>query len=1220
MRAAGRTLHFFDIRKFTWRAVRVLLRGTQDYKLLSPMGKGRLWSSFLATAGGESLVELRILDTESVSDSEQDLELRRLQLLALVEHPAIRRIVEVVAKNNPPFAVFEHLNQLPAHTPNCCKAEACHKLFDGLASAHRFGVIAGWISAEDVRARDANDWLLDLTSERMPRSGPTIPVDPHESLMDTFQGADPASDVYSLSCALRQIAESMLKSGVTLQEDVAQLLAKVVVTDMEARPAAETMASEFLKFTAGGQKSYDRKLSGTVFSPPSVDDRFSRTLNDFESPERIVAIPLKLGRFTVHEQLGAGSAGVVHRATDQSNDQIVALKILNSTVAQNKSMLRRFTREARLLAQVGSPFVARLLDANSDQGLHFLAIEFIAGGTLNTAMQKATRLDERKTLRLILDVLNALAVAHQQGIVHRDIKPENILLTTAGQTFLDSIEPVITQDTVVSHSDPAPLVKLTDFGLARADHSSESMAVTQDGTILGTPLYMSPEQSRGTAIDARSDIYSVGATLFHMLAGRPPFVGDNTVSLMNAICHDPLPPLRQISPNLSDGCIAVVEKCLAKNADARYPDAASLQADIERLLHGEATSMVLHPATPTTNGLKVTQLQFYCDLKASPAQLWPYVANTDRVNHALGLSTVSYTNRTDPIRGVERFAESKIAGQKIVWQEHPYEWIEGRRLSVLREFSSGPFLWFMNIIDMQLVSGGGTRVTQTLKFVPHSWIGKLLVKFVICQSTPKSFRRVYQQIDDWLSRPENLRVLADPFGTTGAMTRPGRVRLNERIGRLNERRLNPNVIETLRQFLEHASDPEVARIRPLVFAERFQLPANDVINVCLFAAKEGALMLLWDILCPSCRIPADVQETLATLKDHGYCPACDLRFEIDFANSVELIFRSHPDIRMAETRTYCIGGPAFSAHVVAQTRLMPGERFQMELMLTEGSYRIRGPQLPFVVDVRVSSAGGASRFELPLQRPPLPNSVPTLQQGQQVLTLFNNTIRELQIRLERTADRSMAVTAASAASIPTFREMFPNEILAPGQIVSVTNLTLLTAEVCGAGELYQRLGDGQAFGKIRSQLLQVDATVRSYGGAVVKTVGDGVLATFQESQSALAALAALLVSRSESLPVRLALHRSSALVTTLNDRLDYFGEALHLLRTMLQMSDANEAIVTASVLPVGEHGTVPQSDGLQIVPLENILADTTIVAYRCRRLEDGGSTAGVRNSGVFLDG
>ncbi|MEJ7593645.1 MAG: protein kinase [Planctomycetaceae bacterium] len=1181
--------------------------GAQEYELISPLRSGRIWSSFVASAGGESLVELRVLDTDVVPEAEQRQELHRLQLLAIVEHPGLRKIIDLVPDHEPPFVVVERLNLPSADDADDRGVQDCHRLFDALACAHRFGVVAGPFSVADLRMRAAHDWILDLTDARTQSDYESI-LPPEQRSVDVDNSADPEGDVYSLSAILSERVQSLPDSVVTDRTSLLRLLARGMAFAPDARPSARQLALELSNLASADiqlqirLRKQDSQLEGMIITEPTVEDPYSPTLAESASSAMPAPIPKQLGRFRLHERLGAGAAGTVYRATDCSNNENVALKILNSTVAQNPSMLRRFTREARLLAQVGSPYVARLLDTNSDQGLHFLAIEFISGGTLSCFMRNSGRLDERKSLRLMLDVISALTVAHQQSIIHRDIKPENILLTAAGQSFLDTPEQAGTTSGSSDFSDAMPFVKLSDFGLARADSSSESMAVTQDGAILGTPLYMSPEQCRGTAADTRSDIYSVGATLFHMLAGRPPFQGDNPVALMNAHCHDPIPPLRQLRAEISDGCIAVVEKCLAKNPDARFSDAAALLADLERLLHGEPTSMVLHPATPATNGLDVMEFPFSCDLSSSPGQLWPFISNTDRVNHALGLPTVSYTTRTDPTRGVERFAESKIAGQKIVWQEHPYEWIEGRRLSVLREFSTGPFLWFMNIIEMQSISGGGTRVNQTLKVVPRNWFGGVLARLTLGRSTPQSFRRVYQQIDTWLSRPENAKSSADAFGTTGAMTATGRTRLSKRLEHLSQRHIDPAVVETLRQFLEHASDPEVARIRPLMFAERFQLPPKDVIDACLFAAKEGILTLLWDILCPSCRIPADVQETLATLKEHGYCPSCDLRYEINFANSVELIFRSHPEIRTAETRTYCIGGPAFSAHVVAQTRLMPGERFEMELMLTEGSYRLRGPQLPFAVDMRVSAAAGVTRFELPLLRPPLPNSVPALRHGNQVLTLFNNTTRELQVRLERTADRSMALTAAAAASMPIFREMFPNEVLAPGQIVSVTNITLLMAEICGANELYHALGDGPAFGKIRTRLLQVDETIKAHGGAIVKIVGDGVFATFQNSESAIGAIAALLTSASEPLPLRMALHRSSALVTTLNDRLDYFGEALHLLRTMLQMAEANELILTASVLPIGDADLILHREGLLVVPLERIIADTAIVAYRCQRI------------------
>ena len=1206
----------------------MLFFGAQAYELISPLRSGRMWSSFIASAGEQSPVELRVLDTDHVSDTEQRQELRRLQLLAIVDHPSLRKIVDLALDHAPPFVVVERLDLALGGDVAACNAEICYRLFEALACAHRFGVIAGPFSVADVRPRSAHDWILDLTHERTQSDDVNI-LPPEQRLGSVGYSADFAGDVYSLSAILNACVQSLFGSGSTERTRLLHVLARGMCIAPDTRPSATQMARELSALAAPHVRQQDLvkqpaiEFTGTLLSDSAVENLFVPALLESGSSGTLLADsavenlgyatqaesaslemlerpPQQLGRFALHERIGAGAAGTVYRATDCSNNETVALKILHATVAQNPAMLRRFNREARLLAQVDSPYVARLLDANSDHGMHFLAIEYVSGGTLSTVMQDVGRIEEPKSLRLILDAVKALTVAHQQSIIHRDIKPANILLTTSGQSFLDTPHETEKTRDVTGNQDKMALVKLSDFGLARADSSSASMAVTQEGTIMGTPLYMSPEQCRGTATDTRSDIYAVGATLFHMLAGRPPFEGHNSVTLMNAHCHDPLPALRQLCPEISEGCQAVVEKCLAKNPDARYADAAALLEDLERLLHGEPTSMVLHPATPATHGLHVLQFQFSCDLSSSPVQLWPFISNTDRLNHALGFPPVNYTTRTDPARGVERFAESNFFGQKIIWQEHPFEWIEGRRLSVLREFSTGPFLWFLNIIEMQPISGNGTRVKQTIQVVPKNWVGGLLAKLTLGRNTPKLFSRVYRRIDDWLSQPKSTMSSRDAFGTTVAITATGRARLNERLEYLTQRRIAPAVVEALRQFLEYASDPEVARIRPLIFAERFQLPPREVIDACLFAVKEGILTLLWDILCPSCRIPADVKETLATLMDHGYCQSCDLRYEIDFSNSVELIFRAHPEIRRAETRTYCIGGPAFSAHVVAQTRLMPGERFELELMLSEGSYRIRGPQLPFAVDVRVSTATGVTRFELPLLRPPLLNSVPTLRHGKQVLTLFNNTTRELQVRLERTADRPMALTASAAASIPVFREMFPQEILAPGLIVSVTNITLLMAEICGTNELYQSLGDGPAFSKIYTRLQDVDETIRSHGGAIVKIVGDGVLATFQNPEFALAACTVMLLAKEDTPALRMALHRSSALVTTINNRLDYFGEALHLLRTMLHMAEANELILTASVLPIRDAAGGFKLNGLQAVPLEQIVADSATITYRCQ--------------------
>ncbi len=1177
----------------------MIYRGNRNYERRTPLNANRLWSAFSAVADDRTPVELRLLEADPASAQGQQW-IRRFQLLSVIRHAGIRQVVEITADHDPPFVIIESLlgSTLAAHKdrdplPLPDLLQLAVQLFAAIWEAHRCGVVAGMITPDMIYRQPSGAWVLDLTSV----------TEPSDAISETTE-----SDVCVLCGLLKSLlsrlpaAESSPRQQTDIRQSFREILDQVTELESGGRASAQELAQRFALLASettaeGVRQPASPMIAGTMLS--SAHGMVERTFTSGDpGTGSLSAIPEMLGRFKLHERLGAGAVGTVFRATDISNQQTVAIKILNADLARNPEVLRRFGREARILLQSGSPYVASLLESGSDQNLHYLAIEYVAGGTLTGAIRNSEWLSESVALRLMLDVVRGLSSAHQQGIFHRDIKPDNILLTAAGAEFADTPEAAdISMPRNVDTE--VPLAKLSDFGLARMDRASESLAITHDGAIMGTPLYMSPEQCQGLPADARSDVYSLGATLFQLLSGRPPFQGDNSIVVMNAHCNDPLPSLSRLQSGLSDPCITVVEKCLSRNPDARYVDAGALQADLERLLHGEPTSMRLHPASPQSVGKDVLEFQFTCDLASAPGQLWAYVSNTDRINHSLGLPAVSYTTRNDPVRGVERFAETRILGQRMVWQEHPYEWIEGRRLSVLREFSVGPFLWFMNIIELTPVAGGGTRLTQTFRAVPRRWLGQVLAKLELGVRLPKAFRRAYERIDQYLLN-SGSSADAQPWNQQVAITRAGRGRLQDRVQRLYEQRMEPRSVEALRQFLEHASDLDVARIRPMVFAERFQLNPKDVVEACLTGTKEGLLVLLWDILCPSCRIPADIQESLTALKDHAYCPACDMRYEVDFANSVELIFRAHPEIRAAETRTYCVGGPAFSAHVVAQIRLAAGERFELELQLNEGSYRVRGPQLAFAVDLRVSAGVGVRRLDLALLRPPLPNTLPVLQRGSQVLSLLNNTASELQIRIERTAGRSQALTAAAAATIPMFRDMFPQEVLSPGQIVSVANITLLMAEICGAGDLYRQLGDGPAFGKFRSCLQRMDEIVRSSGGAIIKTVSEGIVATFSNPQSAVAAAAELMKPAGDNLLLRISIHRGPAMVATLNDRLDYFGEAVHITRSLLDLAADGELLTTAS--------TIFHDDMVRVLDecrMEKSIADFTLphspgVLCRCR--------------------
>ena len=1246
------------------------------------------------------------------------------------------------------------------------------QLLDALAEAHRCGLTHGAISSPMLLCRADGSPMLDFTGllidshstvdGRVPQIPAGSSQDPNATIgaispapeLLTGEPASQATDIFAwarlMTDLLNQISHSTTESDspraepTELPSDLSAWLQACQASDPAERPSPHWLADKleaFLGRAPSGTEtiypSHDHTVelptgeikpndSRTEFSlagtqefsaaaqrPPdsAADQRPAKvpaTDDDEAADEQ--SMPPQLGRFQLQQLLGKGGMGLVYRAVDQADGSLVAIKVLREAASRSESARRRFVKEARLLARVNNPFVANLLEFNEDAGRNYLAIEFVAGGSVGGLLRNTGPLPESVALAIATDAARGLEVAHQLGIVHRDIKPDNLLLTAQGRNWLlqetlrspktigsgserfghtalsrlnrtvgppptgqtvrqsfathtDFQAPTVdlsssqaefvaaaTHDALPTHSlqtlspdvttadfhqpsnTPAvngelasladnrvsveldiesptevdrhsagPIVKLSDFGLARSANHADSIAITQQGVLLGTPLYMSPEQCQGQPADIRSDIYSLGATLYHLLVGKPPFLAETPLAVMQKHVRETAPSVRSIRPEISEGLSRIIDKCLAKSPAARFADGAALRQEFENLFHGQPTSLALHPATPAAGGLPVLEFQFECELRAAPAAVWPYVANTDRVNHALGLPAVRYTTRPDPTRGVERTAVTRIAGQQLVWRENPYEWIEGRRMSVLREFSQGPFAWFVNVVELQPLADGGTRLVQTLKATPKHWFGRLLAHWQLGSKTPRDFRRVYAQVDAYLTRSGSQSAADDAWGKTQSLSASRQRLLQQRLTRLQTLGLEPHVLETLSQFLQHASDIEVARIRPLVFADRFQLDPVQVVQAFLHAAREGLVTMLWDILCPSCRIPADIQETLAALGDHSYCPACDLRYDVDFANSVELIFRAHPELRDVETKTYCIGGPAWSTHVVAQIRLAPNERFDLELSLGAGEYRVRGAQLPFVVDLRVADYQAVRNWELSLNRPPLASSIPVLQAGEQVLTLYNNTQRELEIRLERLAGRSLALTAAAASSLALFREMFPDQTLAPGRMMSVTTLTLMMLEVIDAGRLYREQGDGPAFGFIQTALQAATSEIARQGGAVAHQVGEQVLATFTAPLAAVQTALALLTQTSQNgRHLRLAIHRGPALAATIQDRLDYFGHTVHLLQQLLQLAAQSELVITPEIASLPEADELLRSANCQFVIVPSDEAERYPLALRCQ--------------------
>lgn len=271
----------------------------------------------------------------------------------------------------------------------------------------------------------------------------------------------------------------------------------------------------------------------------------------------------RLGEFRIIRRLGHGGMAEVFLAEQESLRRQVAIKVLRSDLltGSDDTMLQRFQQEAAAAAGLAHPHIVQVYMIGEHENVHYIAQEYVNGPNLKEYLRKQGSPTVRTGLRIMKQVAAALQVASEAGIVHRDIKPENILMTRKGE------------------------VKVADFGLARLVRRADAdVNLTQVGTTMGTPLYMSPEQISGSELDHRSDIYSFGVTCYHLFAGRPPFMADNSMGLALKHMNQKPRPLSDYRADLPIALCQVIHKMMAKEVDSRYTDAKTLLKDIRQII------------------------------------------------------------------------------------------------------------------------------------------------------------------------------------------------------------------------------------------------------------------------------------------------------------------------------------------------------------------------------------------------------------------------------------------------------------------------------------------------------------------------------------------------------------------------------------------------------------------------------------------------------------
>ena len=829
--------------------------------------------------------------------------------------------------------------------------------------------------------------------------------------------------------------------------------------------------------------------------------------------------------------IGRGGMGVVWEAIEHRFDRRVAVKV-QLGVHQDASAKDELWAEAFVAARIGDPGIVRVLDVGITLDEHpYYSMELVDGTDLAGVLADGP-LAPSAAVAIAADIARAAAAAHEHGVIHRDLKPRNVIIDSTGRA------------------------RVLDFGIA---FNVNAGADRYAGMLAGSPSYMAPEQAKGLAVTPQTDIFAIGVILYEMLTGERPFAGSSREALLAAILTTDPPAPSVKNPKVHPDLDAVVMRCLAKAPENRFVTARSLFETLRAIAEGRPVdaapmsigrtrsilpklSTVPPPDRPRRDDAK-KHMAWSWRLASSPASLWPFVANTDRFNRAIGQSAVAFTDEPNPIGGAMRTGEMRVLGMALRWREYPFEWVKDQEHSVFRWYRSGPLSALWNRVRLVPLEGGGTELHHELWVTPRGMIGQVAA-FVEANKLGQALDRFYRHLDSVLTAGGH----ADPFEPPYVASPEQRKTVSDVCARLHGEGFDPAIVEKLAMHLLSAPDSVVGTLRPYELAAAWGADRAQVLDVMMHAAHEGLLEATWDVVCPKCLLAHESLPELAQVTRVGTCKACASSFERDLRESVELVFAPHPSIRPLERATYCAGAPALRPHVLAQQVLDPGEERSITLVLPRGTYRIAGAVAKVTAEL-VSSAVGFERTVTARANGERIEGRPSIvEAGKVTVVMRNETDHEETIRIEVPGARVDGVSASTAMTHPSFRELFSGQLLAHGEHVRVSQLSFLFVELVEREALFGKLGDAAACAELTRLDDVVREEARAHEGTVVPSSIEVLIIAFPNATRALQAGLAIrkrIDAASLSALVALALHDGQCLALTREGKVEFFGETLH---------------------------------------------------------------------------
>jgi adenylate cyclase len=548
------------------------------------------------------------------------------------------------------------------------------------------------------------------------------------------------------------------------------------------------------------------------------------------------------------------------------------------------------------------------------------------------------------------------------------------------------------------------------------------------------------------------------------------------------------------------------------------------------------------------------------DLTSSPEALWPLVSDTNRFNRDTGLPPTKLLGISNGVKLVKY----KIPLFRVEWEEEPFEWTYPYRFGILRRYRKGPLAEMRVDCRLERLKPSGTRLIYETSVKPANILGNVGIPLAIGIISRKRFDKTYKLYDQIASR-EGSDLF---FPKKEKLSSNRRTKFQSMLERLIEQGVDSAVLHDLYEFLLHADDLSIQRMRPYALADGWGVSRRAVLEAFLRATRVGILDMYWDLLCPECRGVAEDYTRLNDVHANAHCNTCKIDFRANFDHNVEVIFRSNPAVRAVDAVVeFCVGSPQRQAHIAFSMIVPPHEELPFSTMLDEGRYSLRSLQSPGSQSILATKAG-RENINLYVDNKGWPTGITELGLTP-FICLINETDQVQTVELMRTTWSDQAATAADVTTLQVFRDLFSSEVLRAGEEISVSTTTLMFTDLRNSTKLYREIGDAPAFGRVREHFEILEQAVAAEGGSIVKTMGDAIMAAFRSPAPALRAIWTVqrqIAERGDPpLSLKVGIHQGPCIVVNLNDRLDYFGSTVNIAARLPNFSIGGEVVFSEPI-------------------------------------------------------